>query len=141
MSGGPTAPQEKRTVISTPTDRKYSQTHEWFQAAGDVVTIGITAFATEQLADITFVDLPAVGTAVTAGKACAEIESVKATSELFTALSGEVVEVNTALGSAPELVNNDPYGRGWMVRIRPADCSPLNALMDAAAYDEMLASV
>jgi glycine cleavage system H protein len=141
MNGGLARPKEHIIVSSTPTDRKYSKTHEWFLVAGDVVTVGITRFATEQLADITFVDLPAVGLAVTAGKPCGEIESVKATSELFTAVSGEVVEVNTALASAPELVNNDPYGRGWMVRIRTQDRSPLDALMDAAAYDGMLASV
>jgi len=104
------------------------------------VTIGITQFATDQLADITFVDLPSIGTRVTAGQACGEIESVKATSELYTAVSGEVIEVNKALGDAPELVNNDPYGQGWMVKIRAANLSELDALMDAAAYDRLLAA-
>jgi glycine cleavage system H protein len=127
-------------VSATPTDRKYSKTHEWFLVNGDVVTIGITQFATDQLADITFVDLPAVGTAVAAGKPCGEIESVKATSELFTAVSGEVTETNTALANAPELVNNDPYGRGWMVKVRGTDLAPLDGLMEAAAYDAMLAA-
>lgn len=124
----------------TPSDRKYTKTHEWCLAEGDVVTIGITQFATDQLADITFVDLPSIGTRVTAGQACGEIESVKATSELYTAVSGEVIEVNKALGDAPELVNNDPYGQGWMVKIRAANLSELDALMDAAAYDRMLAA-
>jgi glycine cleavage system H protein len=127
-------------VSATPTDRKYSKTHEWFLANGDVVTIGITQFATDQLADITFVDLPPVGTAVTAGKPCGEIESVKATSELFSAVSGEVTEINTALATAPELVNNDPYGEGWMVKVRVTDLKPVAALLDAAEYDEMLAA-
>jgi glycine cleavage system H protein len=127
-------------VNSTPSDRKYSKTHEWCLAKGNIVKIGITKFATEQLADITFVDLPAVGTKVTAGQACGEIESVKATSELFTAVSGEVAEVNTALGDAPELINNDPYGQGWMVKIRATDLSELDSLMDASAYDQLLAT-
>lgn len=124
----------------TPSDRKYTKTHEWCLAEGDVVTIGITQFATDQLADITFVDLPSIGARVTAGQACGEIESVKATSEWYTAVSGEVIEVNKALGDAPELVNHDPYGQGWMVKIRAANLSELDALMDAAAYDRMLAA-
>lgn len=127
-------------MSATPSDRKYSKTHEWFMIKGDIVTIGITRFATDQLADITFVDLPAVGTPVTAGKACGEIESVKATSELFTAVSGEVTEINTTLATAPEMVNDDPYGQGWMIKIRVTDPGPLGALMDAALYDEMLAA-
>ena len=127
-------------MSSSPSDRKYTKTHEWFLVQGDVVTIGITEFATEQLADITFVDMPAVGSKVSAGRACGEIESVKATSELFTAVTGEVVAVNKALGDAPELVNNDPYGQGWMVKVRAADLSELDTLMDSAAYDAMLAA-
>lgn len=127
-------------MSSTPSDRKYTKTHEWCLAEGDVVTIGITQFATDQLADITFVDLPRIGSQVTAGQGCGEIESVKATSELYTAVSGEIIEVNKALGDAPELVNNDPYGQGWMVRIRASNLSELDALMDAAAYDQMLAA-
>ncbi len=127
-------------MSSSPSDRKYTKTHEWLLVQGDTVTIGITQFATEQLADITFVELPAVGSKVSAGQACGEIESVKATSELFTAVSGEVVAVNTELGDAPELVNNDPYGQGWMVKVRATDLSELDSLMDAAEYDAMLAA-
>ena len=125
----------------TPSDRMYTRTHEWCLAEGSVVTIGITQFATEQLADITFVDLPAVGSKVIVGQPCGEIESVKATSELFTPVSGEVVEVNEALRDAPELVNNDPYGKGWMIRVRAADPPEFDGLMDAAAYDQLLATV
>jgi glycine cleavage system H protein len=132
--------KEARQVSSSPNDRKYTKTHEWFLAKGDIVTIGITQFATEQLADITFVDMPAVGSKVTAGQACGEIESVKATSELYTAVSGEVTEVNKALGDAPELVNNDPYGQGWMIKVRASDLSEITSLMDAATYDQMLAA-
>jgi len=126
-------------VSVTPTDRKYSRTHEWFLIEGDVVTLGITRFAADELTDITFVDLPAAGSTVAAGQTCGEIESVKATSELFTAVGGEVIEVNAALADAPELVNRDPFGRGWMLKIRVSDPSPLDTLMDARAYDEMLA--
>ncbi len=124
-------------MSATPTDRKYSETHEWFKVDGDVVTVGITAFAADELTDITFVDLPGPGTKVTAGSAFGEIESVKTTSELLSAVGGEVVEKNAALADSPELVNNDPYGRGWMIRIRCGDLSPLKALKDAAAYDTM----
>lgn len=126
-------------MSATPTDRKYSKTHEWFLLEGDVVTVGITQFAADELTDITFVDLPAVGSTVIAGQACGEIESVKATSELFATVGGEVVEVNEDLADAPERVNNEPFGQGWMLKIRVGDRSPLDALMDAAAYDEMIA--
>lgn len=126
-------------MSATPSDRKYAKTHEWFLAEGDVVTIGITRFAADELADITFVSLPAVGTILTAGKPCGEIESVKAASELFTAVSGEVIEVNEALADAPELANQNPFGKGWMVKVRVSDLSPLDALMDAGAYEEMIA--
>ncbi len=126
-------------MSSIPTDRKYAKTHEWFRVEGDVVTVGITRFAADELTDITFVDLPAVGSKVTAGESCGEIESVKATSELFTAVGGEVIEVNDALSGAPELVNNDPFGEGWMLKICASDLSPLEALLDSAAYDEMIA--
>ena len=126
-------------MSTTPADRKYSKTHEWFLLEGDVVTVGITQFAADELTDITFVDLPAVGSTVTAGQACGEIESVKSTSELFTAVGGEVVEINEDLADAPERVNNEPFGKGWMLKIRAGDRSPLDALMDAAAYDEMIA--
>jgi glycine cleavage system H protein len=125
-------------VSPSPTDRKYSRTHEWFLLQADVVTIGITRFAADELTDITFVDLPAVGSTVAAGQACGEIESVKATSELFTAVGGEVIEVNQTLADAPQQVNNDPFGQGWMLKIRVSDPSSLDKLMDAGAYDEML---
>jgi len=126
-------------VIATPTDRKYTATHEWFRPEGEIVTMGITRFAADELTDITFVDLPPVGSAVKAGEPCGEIESVKATSELFSAVTGRVVAVNTALTATPELVNKDPYGEGWMLKIRADDLSALDALMDAATYDRMVA--
>lgn len=124
--------------MSIPADRKYSKTHEWHQVDGNVVTIGITQFAADELTDITYVELPAKGKSVTAGKACAEIESVKATAELFSAVGGTVVAVNETLNDRPELVNEDPFGSGWMVKIEVSDLSPLETLMDAKAYEATL---
>ncbi len=126
-------------MSTVPTDRKYSPTHEWFLPAGDLVTIGITKFAADQLTDITFVDLPAVGSSVPAGEAFGEIESVKATSELWSAVGGEVVEVNGVLADDPGLVNTDSFGQGWMLKVRVKDAAPLAGLMDAVAYEAMLA--
>lgn len=110
------------------------ETHEWFKVDGDIVTMGISQFAADELTDITYVELPKRGAGVEAGKACGEIESVKATSELFCAVSGEVVEANAALTDTPELVNEDAFEKGWMLKIRAADLAPLQKLMDAAAY-------
>ncbi|NLX12219.1 MAG: glycine cleavage system protein GcvH [Phycisphaerales bacterium] len=125
-------------MSSNPKDRTYSKTHEWFQVNDNIVTMGITQYAADELTDITFVDLPPVGSTIEPGRAFGEIESVKTTSELLSAIGGEIVEVNTALVDQPELVNNDPFGVGWMVRIQAADLSPLDHLLDSRAYDEMI---
>jgi glycine cleavage system H protein len=125
--------------MAVPNDRKYSQTHEWFRASGDTVTIGVTQFAADELTDITFVDLPKVGAKVSANTAFGEIESVKATADLKTSLSGEVLEINKRLADEPGLVNSDPFGEGWMIRIRAADLGPLAALLDGPAYDRATA--
>ncbi len=124
--------------MPVPNDRRYSQTHEWFQADGDVVTIGLTQFAADELTDITFVDLPKVGSRVTGGSRFGEIESVKATSEMFSAVSGEVVAVNERLADEPGLVNSDPFAGGWMLKVRCADRAPLANLLDGPAYDKMI---
>lgn len=124
-------------MSTTPTDRKYTKTHEWYKVDGHTVTVGITQFAADELTDITFVDLPAAGTRVEAGSACGEIESVKTTSELYSAVTGEVIDTNGALADEPERVNNDPFESGWMLKIKADDLGPLDGLMDAAAYDEM----
>ncbi len=124
--------------MAQPTDRKYSRTHEWAMLAGDVATVGITQFAQEQLGDVVFVELPAAGTAVEAGKACGNIESVKAVSEVFSPVSGEVVEVNGELEAHPELVNKEPFGGGWLIRVR-VGAGALDHLLDAAAYEAFLA--
>ena len=125
--------------MSNPKDRKYSKTHEWFKVDGNVVPVGITKFAADELTDITFVDLPPVGTKINAGKRFGEIESVKATSDLVSSVSGEVIEINPRLANEPELVNNDSFNAGWMIKVRPADVGELNAAMDADPYDRMLA--
>jgi glycine cleavage system H protein len=112
----------------------YTDDHEWLRVEGDTGVIGITAYAAEHLGDIVFVETPAVGAAVTARQACGVIESVKAVSDLFAPVSGEVVEANEALAASPEIVNADPYGDGWIWKIRLADPSETAALKDAAAY-------
>ena len=122
--------------MSVPNDRKYSDSHEWYLVKDNVVTVGITEFAAAELTDITYVELPEVGTECAAGSAVGEIESVKATSDLISAISGKVCAVNEELAEHPELVNDDAHGRGWMVRIEASDLSPLDDLMDAAAYSE-----
>jgi glycine cleavage system H protein len=118
-----------------PTDRKYAESHEWHLVDGDTVTIGITEHAVDQLTDVTFVEMKPVGTAIGAGDTVGEVESVKTTSDIYSGVAGEIVEVNGALSDRPELVNSDPYGEGWLVKIRVTDASGLGNLMDAPAYD------
>jgi len=120
--------------MKAPVDRKYSETHEWFLLDDNVVTMGITQYAADELTDITYVDLPDVGAKVTVGDAVGEVESVKATSEIFSAVSGSVVAVNTALGDHPELVNDDAFDEGWMLKIKTDTPDPLKALMGAKEY-------
>ncbi|MCP4593091.1 MAG: glycine cleavage system protein GcvH [bacterium] len=119
-----------------PTDRKYAESHEWYQVDGDVVTVGISQFAADELTDVTYIELPEPGTQLEAEQTCGELESVKATADLTTALSGEVLERNEALSDQPELINEDAFGAAWMLKIRVADLSPLEKLMDAAAYEK-----
>ena len=124
--------------MAAPADRRYTQTHEWFKVEGDIVTIGITQFAADELTDVTYVELPVVGKQIAAGGGFGEIESVKASSDLYSAVGGTVTEVNKQLAEHPELVNTDPFGQGWMVKLRCADRSPLDKLMDGAAYNKMI---
>jgi glycine cleavage system H protein len=123
-----------------PSDVRYTKEHEWARLEGDKVRVGVTAHAVDQLGDVTLVDLPAAGTKVTANARFGDIESVKAVSELFSPISGEVVEINAELDASPEKVNEEPYGSGWLVLITPASLSDLEGLMDAAAYQAYLAS-
>jgi glycine cleavage system H protein len=128
-------------MAQLPSDLKYTKDHEWARLEGDRVRIGITAHAVEQLGDVTLVDLPSVGADVQAQERFGDIESVKAVSELFSPVSGEVVEVNAELESSPELVNEGPYEQGWMVLIKVTDASELERLMDAAAYEDYLGTL
>jgi glycine cleavage system H protein len=120
--------------MTPPADRRYLATHEWHKFEGGLVTIGITHFAAEELADITFVELPKVGAAVSADKSFGEIESVKAASDLYSGVDGTVTEVNGELASTPGLVNSDPYGKGWMIRLKPSKPDQINALLAADEY-------
>jgi glycine cleavage system H protein len=115
-------------------DLKYTEEHEWIRIEGDVGTVGISQFAQEQLGDVVFVDLPEVGKSFSPGDEAAVIESVKAASELYAPVTGEVIEVNSALNDAPELVNSDPTGEGWFMKIRLSNADELQGLMDEAAY-------
>ncbi len=124
--------------MASPSDRKYTKEHEWVRADGDVGTVGITDYAQDQLGDVVFVELPAPGTKVAALAKFGEIESVKAVSELFSPVSGEVVEQNEALTDNPQWVNDDPYGDGWMVRVRLSDAAELDGLMSADEYETFL---
>ena len=124
-----------------PAELKYTKDHEWAKVEGDVVRIGITEYAVEQLGDVTLVDLPEAGDAVESAGHFGDIEAFKAVSELFAPLTGEVVEVNQALADQPELVNDAPYGDGWMVVLKPSDPAQLEGLMDAAAYQQFLGTL
>jgi glycine cleavage system H protein len=124
-------------TTTTPEDSRYAKTHEYVHVEGDVATIGITDYAQKELGDVVFVELPAVGAQVEAADELGSIESVKAVSDLFVPVTGEVVEVNEALKEKPELVNTDPYGDGWMVRIKMSDPSEFDELlMSAEEYEE-----
>lgn len=120
--------------MSAPTDRRYLQTHEWHKQQGDTVTIGITQFAADELTDITFIDLPKVGAKLQANQRFGEIESVKATSDLYSGVSGTVTEVNSALQNEPGLINRDPYETGWMIKLRIANPAELNNLLSTEDY-------
>jgi len=121
-----------------PDNLKYSKDHEWIRVEGDEAYVGITAFAAGELGDIVFVDVDTEGESLDKDEVFGSVEAVKTVSDLFLPVSGEVLEFNEALEDAPESVNHDPYGDGWMVKIKIADASELDGLMDAAAYEAML---
>jgi len=120
--------------MSAPADRKYLESHEWHKVDGDTATIGITQIAADELTDITYVSLPKVGAKVSAGKPFGEIESVKATSDLYSGVSGEVVAVNAALNDDPGLVNRDPYNGAWMIKVKLANPAEVDRLLNSADY-------
>jgi glycine cleavage system H protein len=123
---------------SYPEDLKYHPEHDWARVEGDVATFGITWFAQDQLGEVVFFDPPEIGSSVGAGESYAEVESVKAVSDVFAPLSGEVTEVNAGLSDAPELINDDPYGQGWLVRVKLSDTSEVDGLLDVGAYRQLL---
>ena len=123
---------------SYPDDLKYHAEHDWARVEGDTATFGITWYAQDQLGDLVFFDPPEVGATVTKDQPYAEVESVKAVSDVIAPLSGEIVEVNAALSDAPEKVNEDPYGEGWLVKVRLSDTSEVDALLDASDYSASL---
>jgi len=124
--------------LTFPEDLRYASDHEWLQPGTGACRVGISDYAQDQLGDIVFVELPKVGESFAAGARFGTVESVKAVSELFLPVAGTVAEVNTSLEESPELVNTDPYGKGWMVAVTPADPAQVQALMDKAAYLAML---
>jgi glycine cleavage system H protein len=123
---------------SYPEDLKYHPEHDWARVEGDTATLGITWYAQDQLGEVVFVDPPEIGRTVSKDDPYAEVESVKAVSDVIAPLSGEVIEVNEALSDAPETINQDPYGEGWLVKVRLADPSEADSLLDSSAYQELL---
>jgi glycine cleavage system H protein len=127
--------------VSYPEDLRYTAEHEWVRSPGDhdgSVRVGITNYAQDALGDIVYVSLPEVGTAIEAGSACGELESTKSVSDVYAPLSGEVVAINDALDATPELVNDDPYGGGWLFEMIPSDAASVEALLDASGYQATL---
>ncbi|MBI3767000.1 MAG: glycine cleavage system protein GcvH [Deltaproteobacteria bacterium] len=125
--------------MSIPESLRYSEEHEWVAVAGAVATIGITDYAQEELGDIVFVELPAVGAALQRSQPLGVVESVKAVSDVYAPVAGTVIEVNDALADHPEIINEDPYGKGWMVRVTLADPHEVDGLMTAQQYGEFIA--
>jgi len=124
---------------NVPSDLKYARTHEWVRVSGDTATIGITDHAQHELTDVVFVELPAAGRQVKAGEACAVVESVKTASDIYSPVSGEIIEVNPALSNRPELVNSSPYEQGWFYKIKLSQPSELNGLLSPADYTKQIA--
>jgi len=124
--------------MAYPTQFRYTKEHEWVDAKGDSATIGITDYAQHELGDVVFVELPAAGTKLVAGKTFSSVESVKAVSEIYAPANGEVVEANGALQNAPESINSDPHGTGWLVKVKLTNPSEIHSLMDAAAYEAFI---
>lgn len=128
-------------MSNIPADLRYVDSHEWIKTLPDgSVLIGITDHAQAALGDLVFVEVPQLGRKLAAGEACAVVESVKAASDVYAPIAGEVVEINEQLATAPELLNSDPYGAGWMWKLRPANAADLNGLLDAAGYAKVLES-
>jgi len=128
--------------VTVPDELRYTEEHEWVSAGAreGTLRVGVTEYAQDQLGDVVFVDLPETGTTVTAGEPFGEIESTKSVSELFAPVDGEVTAVNDAVADAPEVINSDPYGEGWLIEITPSDPAAVDGLLDAEAYQKLIES-
>jgi glycine cleavage system H protein len=126
--------------VAYPTNYRYTKEHEWISVKGDTATIGITDYAQHELGDVVFAEVPKVGTKIEAGKTFGNVESVKAVSDIYAPVSGEVTEANGLLKDTPEKINSDPHGEGWLIKIKLANPADVNSLMDAAAYEAFIAS-
>jgi glycine cleavage system H protein len=126
--------------VSAPSDLRYTRDHEWIKVEGEEATVGITQYAAEQLGDIVFVELPDTGRDLEVAKPFGVVESVKAVSDLYAPISGAVTSTNDALAKEPELVNSDPYGAGWMIKLTIADPTQIDDLLDGSAYDDLVAA-
>lgn len=124
--------------MNSPTDLRYSKEHEWVRAEGDIATVGVTDYAQDQLGDIVYLDLPAAGATFAQGDKLGEIESVKAVSDLYSPVSGEVLEVNQEAVDEPAAVNDEPYGKGWLIQVRLSNTSELDELLTNETYDELI---
>ena len=125
--------------MSYPSDYRYTNEHEWVCVEGDVATVGITDYAQHELGDVVYVEMPKPGTKLDAGQSFGTVESVKAVSDIYAPVSGEVTEVNSALAETPETINKDPHGKAWLIKLKLANSSEVGKLMDAAAYEAFLA--
>lgn len=125
-------------MSNIPSDSKYAKSHEWVRATGDTATVGITDHAQHELTDIVFVELPAVGRKVNAGEACAVVESVKTASDIYSPVSGEIIEVNKAVADNPALVNTEPHAGGWLYKIKLSNAAELNSLLSPEAYGKQI---
>jgi len=125
--------------MSSPSDRTYTETHEWLKVDGDVLTIGLTTYAVDQLTDVTFAEMQPVGTEVAPGDSVGEVESVKTSSDVYSPVEGEIIEINESLESNPETINADPFGDGWLVKIKIADRGSLDEAIDSEAYSASIA--
>ena len=122
--------------MSSPSDCRFSESHEWFKTEGDVVTVGISQFAANELTDITYVEMQPTGTTISNGESIGEVESVKTTSDIISTFDGEIIEVNEAVSDDPSLINSDPFGAGWLAKLRCNGTTPDEELLDQASYDE-----
>ena len=125
--------------MSYPSDYRYTKEHEWVRAEGDAATVGITDYAQHELGDVVYVEMPKPGTKLTAGQSFGTVESVKAVSDIYAPVAGEVTEVNAALADTPEMINKDPHGKAWLVKLKLANASEVSKLMNAAAYEAYIA--